>query len=200
MARTASTTVARRYAEALFVAARDAGQIDATDLDLAYLEGLLQEVPGLLSMMCNPLLPIEEKNEILERIFGSAVQGLVLRFLQLLVEKRRAEVLPQIRALFLEMANEHRGILPAFVTSAVPLTPAEVETLTARLESMTGKRIALHTEVRPELIGGVRVRVGDRIIDGSVVGYLRQLRDQLRKTLIYREAGPASGPAPADNR
>lgn len=180
----ASQTVARRYAEALFAAARDAGQVDAIERDLVSLTGLMERAPRFLEALRNPLLPADRKRSIIRRLLEDEVQPTTLRLLNLLVEKRRSEILPHLRPLYVEMANEYRGVLPASVASAMPLMPDEEEALIARLAAMTGKRILLRTEVRPELIGGLRVHVGDTVIDGTVVGYLRQLRGQLKEALL----------------
>lgn len=179
-----STTAARRYAEALFAAARDGDMLDQIEKDLATIEGLLRLEPQVLEVMRNPLIPAERKQAILQGIFRDTISPVSLRFLGLLVEKRRSDVLPQVPPLFTEMANAFRGILPAYVSTAMPLTPAQEQTLTARLAALTGKTIVLHTEVRSDLVGGLRVRIGDTVLDGSVVGYLRQLRERLRETLV----------------
>ncbi|NLC58043.1 MAG: ATP synthase F1 subunit delta [Armatimonadetes bacterium] len=180
----ASTAVARRYTEALFAAARDAGRIDAVEQDLATLEQITQQSPRVLEVIGNPLVPADRKLQILDRIFSDSVEPITLRLLHLLVEKRRSDVLPYLRGLYTEMANEYRGLLPAYVHSAIPLTTEEERALAARLAALTGKKIQLHSEVRPELIGGVLVHVGDTVIDGSVTGYLRQLRRRLKDALV----------------
>jgi len=180
----ASEAVARRYAEALFAAARSGDQIDAVEQDLALLADLTRQSPRVLEMLRNPILPSDRKREIVQRLVGGSVQPVTLRLLDLLIEKRRSEVLPHLEPLFIDMANEYRGVLPATVASAMPLTPEEERTLAARLSAMTGKQVVLQTQVEPELIGGMCVHVGDTVIDGTVVGYLRQLRAQLKEALF----------------
>lgn len=180
----ASTAVARRYAEALFAAARDAGRIEAIEADLATLDDMTRQAPRVLEVIANPLVPDDRKHQILDRLFAESVDPITLRLLHLVVQKRRSEVLPHLRPLFTEMANEFRGVVPASVQSAVPLTPDEERDLAARLAAMTGKQVVLRTEVRPELIGGVLVHVGDTVLDGTVAGYLRQLRRRLKEVLV----------------
>lgn len=180
----ADTIAARRYAEALFTAAREGNQIDAIEQDLLSLNNLSQRSPQFLEALRNPLIPAERKRHIISQLFSDSLQQLSVRFLNLLVDKRRSDILPDIYALFVDLANAYRNVVPAYVTTAVPLTAAEEEKLIAKLQKMTGKQIQLHAEVQPEILGGVRVRVGDTVIDGSVTGYLRQLREKLKETLI----------------
>jgi F-type H+-transporting ATPase subunit delta len=96
-----------------------------------------------------------------------------------MVRRGRIEQLPRVAAEFRRLDDRRQGITPATATSAVALTLPEVQALTARLEQMTGGRIALQTDVDESLIGGLVVRVGDRLIDGSVRGRLERLRNQL---------------------
>lgn len=180
----ASTTVARRYAAALFATAVQGERVDAIEQDLAAVENAIRQAPRLLETLRNPLVPAERKQRIVDQLFADSLDETSIRFLHLLIEKRRSEVLPYVHNLYVEMANEYRGILPAFVTSAVPLTADEEKALMARLQELSGRRILLHKEVKPELIGGVRVRLGDTVIDGTVVGYLRRLRETLKQTLV----------------
>lgn len=179
----ASTVVARRYAEALFAAALAADRVESVQRDLAMLRELVRSTPPLLAAMSNPLIPAERKESILEQLFAHRIEPVSLRFLHLLVRKQRIGILPLVHDLYVEMANEHRGVLPALVSTAMPLADEEEQALADRLTAMTGKQVVLHIEVQPSLIGGLRVRVGDTVLDGTVVGYLRQLRERLRATL-----------------
>ena len=96
-----------------------------------------------------------------------------------MLRRGRIDELPRVAAEFRRLDNERQGITPATATSAVPLSEDEVRAVTARLEAMTGGRIELDLKVDPDLLGGLVVRVGDRMIDGSVRGRLERLRNQL---------------------
>ncbi len=103
----------------------------------------------------------------------------VLNLVQLMLRRGRIEDLPRVAAEFRRLDDDRQGITNAVATSATELTPDEVRALTARLEQSTGGSIALDVEVDPSLLGGLVVRVGDRLIDGSVRGRLERLRNQL---------------------
>jgi F-type H+-transporting ATPase subunit delta len=171
-------TGARRYAEAAFeVASRD-GDFDEwrRQLDSA------AEVVGdarARDVLANPAIPTERRAEALGKMLGSQTSRPVQNLIQLLLRRGRIEELPRVAAEFRRLDDARQSITQATATSAVPLDPDEVRALTARLEQSTGGRIALDVQVDPSLLGGLVVRVGDRLIDGSVRGRLERLRNQL---------------------
>ena len=166
----------RRYAEAAFqLATRD----DAIAVWRRDLERAAAATEGeLMDVLANPAIPLGERETTATRVFSSLdprVRNLIL----LLVRRHRIEQLPRVAAEFVRLDEQRQGITHATATSASPLTDLEVKALTARLEQMTGGRIALTTDVDDSLLGGLIVRVGDRLIDGSVRGRLERLRHQL---------------------
>jgi len=176
-------TAPRRYAEAAFeIAERDATiETWRRDLDAAAeaLGGLdAGDDNDLMAVLANPALPLDERRAVAERVFGGLskpARNLVL----LMVQRGRIEQLPRVAAEFRRLDEGRQGIVNATATSAAPLTDTEIRALTARLEQMTGGRIALTTQVDESLLGGIVVRVGSQLIDGSVRGRLERLRNQL---------------------
>ena len=130
-------------------------------------------------MLANPAVPVDRRATALAEMLGDRVSRPVLNLIQLLLRRGRIEELPRVAAEFRRLDDDRQGITHATATSAAPLTPDEVRALTARLEQSTGGRIALDVKVDPSLLGGLVVRVGDRLIDGSVRGRLERLRNQL---------------------
>jgi F-type H+-transporting ATPase subunit delta len=171
-------SAARRFAEAAFeVATRD----DTIETWRSELEASATRLGGedAMGALSNPALPIDQRSAaasaLLEHVAGPKVQNLV----RLLLRRGRIDELPRVAAEFRRLDDRRQGITHATATSASALTPDEIGALTARLEQSTGGRIALDTTVDPSLLGGVIVRVGDRLIDGSVRGRLERLRNQL---------------------
>jgi F-type H+-transporting ATPase subunit delta len=166
----------RRYAEAAFqLATRD----DSIETWRRELEQAAAMTDGqLMDVLANPALPLDERLEAANRVFANLGQS-VRNLIFLLVRRHRIEQLPRVVAEFIRLDERRQGIVHANATSAAPLTDLEVKALTARLEQMTGGRIALETDVDAALLGGLIVRVGDRLIDGSVRGRLERLRNQL---------------------
>ena len=166
----------RRYAEAAFQLADRDGSIETwrreLELAAATTDGQLMDV------LANPALPLDQRLAAANQVFADLSQP-VRNILFLLVRRRRIEQLPRVVAEFIRLDDRRQGIIHATATSAAPLTDLETKALTARLEQMTGGRIALTTDIDEALLGGLVVRVGDRLIDGSVRGRLERLRNQL---------------------
>ena len=169
-------TAPRRYAEAAFqIASRD----DSIETWRGELEGAAATVDDqLMAVLANPALPLEQRLDAAGGVFAKLSQP-VRNIIFLLVRRGRIEQLPRVVEEFVRLDERRQGITHATATSAAPLTDLEVKALTARLEQMTGGRVALDTAVDESLLGGLIVRVGDRLIDGSVRGRLERLRNQL---------------------
>ena len=173
----------RRYAEAAFEIAQRDSSIERWRSDLDEAARVLGESRDLAPILANPALPPEQRREVATRVFAGLAEkprNLVL----LLVQRGRIEQLPRVADEFRRLDDDRQGIVHATATSAAPLTDTEMRALTARLEQMTGGRIALKTEIDESLLGGLVVRVGDRLIDGSVRGRLERLRNQLASGAI----------------
>jgi len=171
-------TAARRYAEAAFEVGLRDGTVETwrQELDAAASVVDDQRVARLLG---NPAIAEETRLELAESTFGTIVSRPVLNLIGLMLRRGRIDELPRVAAEFRRLDNERQGITTATATSAVPLSEDEVRAITARLEEMTGGRVDLDLAVDPDLLGGLVVRVGDRMIDGSVRGRLERLRNQL---------------------
>jgi F-type H+-transporting ATPase subunit delta len=168
----------RRYAEAAFeVAMRDSTlERWRADLDMA---ASLAGDQRALDVLANPAIPIDQRMTALDQMLGDRASEGARNLIRLLLRRGRIEALPRVAAEFRRLDDARQGITHATATSATALTDDEVRQLTARLEQSTGGRIALDVEVDPSLLGGIVVRVGDRLIDGSVRGRLERLRNQL---------------------
>lgn len=175
----ADISIARRYARALFDVAQQDGTTERVETDLETIDALLRTSPNLLRVLRAPTIGREQKKALVRRLFESQVSNLTLRFLFLLIDKRREAVLPEVNREFRALSYEAHNILPVTARVATRLTPEERTRLTQILSRRTGKTVELSEEVDPGLIGGVVLRLGDTIIDGSVAGQLRRLRQQL---------------------
>jgi F-type H+-transporting ATPase subunit delta len=133
----------------------------------------------VLRMLANPALPLDQRLGMAKSIFGKSVGRPLLNLIGLMLRRGRIHELPRLAAEFRRLDNARQGITIATAISAAPLTQDEIRALTERLEALTGGRVELEVQVDPSLLGGLVVRVGDRMIDGSVRGRLERLRNQL---------------------
>ena len=173
------SSLARRYAAALFGAAKDTGRIDKVESDLGLIGYSLENVPRLKSVLSHPMIPSAKKKQIVSEVFKGRIEDITLNFVKLLIDKRREEIVGSIEQDYVQIANEHRGVVPALITSAYPLTEEEKTALQAKLSKFTGMQVEIEILENPELIGGLIVRIGDTVIDGSIKGYLAALREKL---------------------
>ena len=172
------TTAARRYAEAAFELARRDDALDAWRDDLALSAQLLGD-ERVAEIVGSPARPIGDRRALIDRLLEPRVQPAMRNLARLLAERGRIDLLPAVASEYRRLLNRHRGIVPATVTSAAPLTAEETDAIRSRVRRMSGADVELTTEVDPALIGGLTIRVGDRLLDASVRGRLERLRDQL---------------------
>jgi F-type H+-transporting ATPase subunit delta len=171
--------VAGRYAGALFAVAERNGILDAVATDLELMRRFLTEVPRLRAIIMEPLVSDSRKNAVADEAFGDRVTAASLNFLKLLIRKHREDLIEECTREFNALLAAHNNTADAEVSTAVPLSPAQTERLTQSLQALTGKTIRLTTQVDAALVGGVVVRMGDTVMDGSVRGKLARLERQL---------------------
>ena len=177
-------SVARRYAEALFGIAKKRDEVDEVADSL---HAVAQAVGGsreLMSALHHPLLTDEKKRAIVHGVFGGQIREDVERFLFLVIEKGRAVLLPQVVEEFDRMVDEYRGAADAEAISAVPLSPAQTASLETALNRKFGLKVRLKTRVDESILGGLIVRVGDKLIDGSVATRLQLMNEQLKRVKV----------------
>jgi F-type H+-transporting ATPase subunit delta len=171
-------SAARRYAEAAFEVAERDKTVDAWRSELETAAELAGDDRSL-EVLANPAIPGERRSEVLGELLGKRVSTPVQNLIQLMLRRGRIDQLPRVAAEFRRLDDARQGVIHATATAASELTKDEVRALTARLEQQTGGRVELAVDIDPSLLGGLIVRVGDRLIDGSVRGRLERLRNQL---------------------
>lgn len=173
-----ATTIARPYAEALFERALESDQLDAWSETLDLLASTVRD-PVLSELIGSPKLEKSQMTDLLLDIVGEGLSDEGQNLVRLLVANGRLSVLPDIARLFEARKSAHRGVLDVEVTSAFVLKPAETQHLADALRRKLGREVRITSEKDPNLIGGIRVRAGDMVIDGSVSGQLAKLANEL---------------------
>jgi len=168
---------AKRYAEAAYLLARERADEDAWSAGLAAMGALFGDDQAK-PLFESALVPPSHKLALVERALAG-VEPLVLNLARLLVRRRRTSLGPQIAEAFQELLDRAKGISHATVTSAVPLSPDDRRAVEQKLREMTGGEVILDTEVDQGILGGLVVRIGDRLIDGSTRSRLIALKQRL---------------------
>lgn len=169
----------RVYAEALFQAALDAGSVARTTAGLRAFADALDTSAPLRTVLFNPQIDESAKARVVGELTRDA-DKLVANTLRLLLDKGRIGVVGELREEFDRLAAEQAHVVDVEVVSAVPLGGAAEDAVAARIEQATGRHPRLDKRVDPAIIGGLVLRIGDTIVDGSVRSRLDQLRQRLR--------------------
>lgn len=172
-------TVARSYAETLFALAERHEGLEAFGAGVELVAGLLDANPDFRLFLETPRIAAEDKKTVLRKALEGTVPRQLLNFLLVTVDKRRQRLLGEIARHYRALVDEHQGRAHVEVTVARPLDDDTLTLLSGKLSELLGKTAIPHVRVKPEIIGGVIVRSGDTIYDGSVRRRLDGMRRQL---------------------
>ncbi len=175
---------ARRYARALFNTASQQGIVKSVEDDLNLVVTVTRGAQGFKQFIESPSATDADKLGLFERTFSDRVTATTMAFLRLLLDKGREDNLDMVRIAFTELRRDHEGIVHADITTTIDLTEDERRKIIDRLTRVTGKTIEPAFHVDPALIGGIRVALGDTVLEGSVKGALNRLRDRLIYDLL----------------
>ena len=168
------STLARPYAEAVFRLADDKGKLREWSDMLANLAAVASD-PAVAAAIKDPNLSAPKLAGMFIGILSGRLDAEAENLVRVLAENRRLELLPEIAAQFEALKNEREGTLEAEIVSAFPLENGQLEQLVAQIEARTGKRVKPRVSIDRDLIAGVRVVIGDKVIDGSVRAQLNAL-------------------------
>jgi F-type H+-transporting ATPase subunit delta len=171
--------VAKRYALALFQIAKEKQLLDQLEEEVRVIQQVFTENKQFVSVLKHPKLAVQKKKALLQETFASLSTPL-FNTLMILLDRHRIEIVPELANEFIALANEERGVAEATVYSVRPLTEEEKQALSSVFAQKVGKAtLRIHNVIDSSLIGGVKLRIGHRIYDGSVSGKLERLQRQL---------------------
>ena len=149
---------------------------------LGALAGLYADgAAGVGDAVTNPLYPLDVRQKVMAKIAGSMqADAIMTSFLNLLIEKKRADILPDIAEAMQGMVDKDQNISHGSIVSAVELDNALLEKIQATLEKLTGNKVILETQVDPSIIGGILAKVGDLVLDGSIKTQLNGLKESIK--------------------
>ena len=174
---------ARPYAQALFNVTQQRGTVDEAAASLNEIAASIKATPLLLTTLDNPHLTRDRKRALMAKIFAGAPSD-VSHLITMMVENDRAADLVATAREYSRLVDEYRGLADATVTSAVPLSDQQESALLEKLQSMSGQTIRLQKRVDETMLGGLIVRLGDKLIDASVATQLEGIREKLRQAKV----------------
>ena len=172
-----SLHVGQVYAKALLAAAQAEGKVDLVvdQLD-AFVNDVLAKHPALVAAFANPKLGVDDKIAMLDRIFGRSMEPTLLKAIKVIARRRRLPMIGSVQQAAVKLRNEALGRLQVIVTTAQPLDSSALNSLREKLKVMLKADVVLANKIDKSVIGGLMVRIGDTVFDGSVDGQLKQMQ------------------------
>ena len=175
------TILARRYAKALFSLGKEQGKTSDYSEILAAIASLYDGENGVGDALNNPLYPLDVRQKVMAKIAESVqADAIMTSFLNLLIEKKRADILPDIAIELQVMVDKDQNISHGSIISAIELDQTLLGKIQATLEKLTGNKVILETQVDPSIIGGIIAKVGDLVLDGSIKTQLNGLKESIK--------------------
>jgi F-type H+-transporting ATPase subunit delta len=175
------TILAKRYAKALFAVSQEEGKSEIYRETLNVLGDFLQKYPEAKDALTNLLYPMELKEKVMARLISELqAPQYMANFLNLVVQKRRADILPEIGAEFQALVDADQNVSRGTLIAAWDM-PGDLQAkVQTTLENITGKKVILTTEIDPAIIGGIVAKVGDLVMDGSIKTQLAGLNESIK--------------------
>ena len=192
--------ILRRYVRALFELAIESRAHKKVRRDLAWFEEMLAENEDMSRYLSDPRVPVPKKHKTMEKMLPEELHELSRNFFLMTVERGRAELLPHVSEEYAELLREHEGVALAVVTTTRKLDPAQRGQLEKKLERVTGKSVKVEAHIDPEILGGMRIRIGSTMYDGSLRRRLEDVRHNLMAVSLPAPDGDgeSGGEAPPE--
>jgi F-type H+-transporting ATPase subunit delta len=178
----ASDLLVKSYAEALFQVARAEETLDRVEEELTTLNKALDSNAELREFLSNPKISFDGKKSALSKIFGGKISPITLHWMNMVVDQGRQRRLSTIIEAFFTLAQEAREKVTAEVITSIPLSEDLAKRLEQELSKVTKKRVFLKLMVDDSILGGIIVKVEDKVIDGSVKHRLEEIKNEMVKT------------------
>ena len=180
-------SVYRKYSQAMFDIAQESQLLDTMIADMKVVRAVLKDNEELRKFLGNPLITAKAKKETLKAIFDTSVSALVCQFLYVMVDRRREAAITEAIEGFIDLAREAQHIDVAKISLIKPLTAEEEKMLVTKLEQVTGNKIEPLYSIDPSIIGGVVIKIGDRVIDGSLKRQIHNMERALLQGGVVNE-------------
>ena len=172
-------SIHKSYAIALFDLANEAKQLEKYQEETKAISNILKDNKDFLNLLTNQFINKDDKKQLLDNVFKGKVEGMILNFLKLLVDKQRFNLSVEIFQEFNSLANDYRGIKEGILYTASSLEEAKIKAIEAKVAQKIGKKVELTMVIDETLIGGFKVVISDLVIDNSIKNKLESLKNDL---------------------
>lgn len=172
------------YGKSLYDLAAEENLTEEILPQMEAVKGLFDENPDYIRLLQEPSIHKAERLSLLDEAFGGSLHPYLLNFLKILLEKDLLRQYSACLRRYRDLYNKDHGITDAVVTSAVALSDEQVQKLKARLESMSGKKVIMHQKINPDILGGLKVEIDGKELDGTVKGRLSDIRRKVNETVM----------------
>jgi F-type H+-transporting ATPase subunit delta len=176
--------IAKNYAEALFDVAIENKQFNNFNEQLMMVMDIFKKYPKFYELYKTPQISNEDKKKIIDEVFKKMVAPEIMNFLNIIIDQRRTAYIESIVNKYRDLVNEHNNRVEAVAITVLPLTEADKNLLQTKLSKMINKNIALKNEVDPSILGGMLVKFGDKVIDGTIQSRLNELKENLAQIIV----------------
>lgn len=178
--------VGKRYAEALFEVALELNKLEQFKEEIIAISDVFENEPKLKTIFLHPKLSKSEKKDIVNSLFKDKISQQMLNLMYIVIDKGRERYIKYIKDEYVDLANEKQGIVEAVAVTAVPMEEVEKIKLQNKLTEKLGKNIILKNVIDKEIIGGVLIKIEDKVIDSSIKGQLDMIQKELKNVKVEK--------------
>lgn len=178
--------IAKKYSQALFELGKEEKSLMNFKEQLTDIVMTLEEYHDLKKLLFHPAVTPEDKKKVIQDIFSSNISEEIMNFLKILIDKRREKYIVTIYKNFIKLLNKENDILEIEVISAIKLSDVLKERLEKKVVNLTGYKIILKEKIEPDIIGGLILKIGDQVIDGSIRHDLEILENKIAEIPVSK--------------
>ncbi len=180
------STIRVRYAKAFFSLAKEKNRLETFKTDIEKVSNVCSSSGDFIHLLESPVIPSSKKKELITKIFNTEINPLTLNFLLLILQNNREEYIPGICHNFLELIRKDQNIKSATLVTATEMDPKAIDKIKTLLEKELKATVELNSQVDPEIIGGLILRIDDNQYDASVTTQLRKIKQELLETELRK--------------
>jgi len=177
--------ISKTYGDALLQIAVEEKKTDILAEEVTSVMSILSENPEFGRLMNNPRISIDEKQDVMKNVFEGRLSGELMGFFTMVIGKGRYSHIEEILTYFLDEIKKLNGVGVAYVTTPMELSDVQRKSVEKKLLETTGyRKMEMHYDIKPELIGGMQIRIGDRVVDSSIHTKITKMQQEMMKVMV----------------